>query len=367
MNQVFTPVSIRNVSLKNRIVFAPTSVGRGEAAICKEIAAGGCGLYIMADLSVVPSMMGAPSLDSDRYEAYFKQIIDLCHSHGCKISAQLFHPEYDVAAISLLYRKAREEGSMSPEDVRRALAESTRTYCDQLTADQVRDIIRAFAEAAERAKSFGFDMVQIHGDRLIGSFTSPLFNHRQDEFGAHSVVPEQIVKAVRETVGDFPVDYKLTVRIEEEGLGRGGISQEEVGEFVRKLDACGVDSYHVALANHTDVKDTIPARNHEKLKEEGCFAALALEVKKYTDRPVCTVGKLQHLDKMEALLEQGIEMIGMSRQLVADPAWPKKAEAGDLDSIRYCLYCNQKCLGALKSGASIGCVLRPEAQEKEKR
>lgn len=360
MNQVFTPVSIRNLSLKNRIVFAPTSVGRGEAAISEEIAAGGCGLYIMADLSVVPSMMGAPSLDSDKFEAYFRQIIDMCHKHGCKISAQLFHPEYDVAAISLLYRKAREEGSMSPEDARRALAESTRTYCDQLSADAVKGIIQAFADAAARAKRFGFDMVQIHGDRLIGSFTSPLFNHRQDEFGTHSAVPEQIAKAVRAAVGDFPVDYKLTVRIEEEGLGRGGISQAEIAEFVQKLDACGVDSYHVSLANHTDVKDTIPARNHEKLREEGCFASLALEVKKYTSRPVCTVGKLQHLDKMEALLDQGIDLIGMSRQLVADPAWPKKAEAGDMDSIHYCLYCNQKCLGALKAGASIGCVLRSE-------
>lgn len=357
MNRLFTPVTIRNTELKNRIVFAPTSLGRGEAEVCRQIAEGGCGLYVMADLSVIPSMMGAPSLDTDRFESWFRGIVDICHQHGCKISAQLFHPEYDAAAISLLYRAAREQGTVSPEEARKALQVSTETFCDELTEEKIEEIIGAFAAAAERARRFGFDMVQIHGDRLIGSFTSPIFNHRTDAYGDHIAFPAAVVKAVRQAVGDFPVDYKLTIRMEEEGLGRGGICQAEVEEFVRKLDESGVDSYHVALANHTDVKDTIPARNHEKLPGEGCFTALAQQVRQYTDRPVCTVGKLQHADRMEALLEDGIELIGMSRQLIADPAWPKKTEQGRQDEIRYCLYCNQKCLGALKSGAPVGCVL----------
>lgn len=356
MKQLFSPVSIGTLSLKNRIVFAPTSMGKAGIGAYERIAAGGCGLFILADLSVIPSLLGAPALDSDRQEAFFRQIIDACHKHGCKISAQLFHPEYDTDFIRRLYQRSRTDGSITPEEVRKELAASTRTYCDSLTREEIETITGKFSEAAKRAERFGFDMVQIHGDRLMGSFTSPLFNHRTDEYSSHSFFPGKVFRAVRLAVPGLPLDYKLTIRLEEENLGRGGITLSEVPDFIKMLDGMGADSYHVALANHTNTEDTIPVKNHPRLSQEGCFSQLALEVKKHTSNPVCTVGKLQHLEKMKELLEAGIDLIGMSRQLIADPDWPKKAEASNTSSIHYCLYCNKSCLGSLKTGKAIECV-----------
>lgn len=360
MNKLFTPLQIGPLSLKNRIVFAPTSMGRSGIDAYETIAAGGVGLLVLADLSVTESMLGGPSLDSMEDERWFRQVIAACHKHGCKVSAQLFHPEYDVSYMKKLYEEAVRGGKITPEDARNELARSTGEYCDLLTEEEIETIIRAFGEAAKRAEEIGFDMVQIHGDRLLGSFASPLFNHRNDRYGNHMEVPARAAQAVREAVSSIPVDYKLTIRLDQEKLGRGGISMEEVPEAVARLNACGVDSYHVTLANHTDIEDTIPVRNHPKLPGEGCFAGLAEEVKKYTEKPVCAVGKIQTPAKAEEILSGTVDMIAMSRQLVADPMWPKKVEEGRDGEILYCLYCNKQCVQSLKGGQAIGCVLHTQ-------
>lgn len=361
--KTFTSLQIGSMCLKNRIVFAPTSMGPVGPEAYGEIAAGGAGLIVMADLSVVPSMMGAPGLGTDAGLERFGQIIRLCHEYGCKVSAQIFHPEYDPVLIRGLYLQAVSGNGGSPDEVRRVLAESTREYCDRLAASEVEEIIGAFADAAMRARRAGFDMVQIHGDRLAGSFASPLFNHRADVFGSHIEFPRRVVRAVREAVPDMPVDYKLTVRMEEGKLGRGGISETEVPEFVRVLDDAGVDSYHVSLANHTDVANTIPPANHPLLRGEGCFVGLAKLVKQYTDRPVCAVGKLQDPDKIEEVLQGGLDLAGMSRQLIADSQWVRKVQEGREDEILYCRYCNQKCMGALRGGQAVGCILHSRGKD----
>ena len=354
--RLFTPVQMGNLCLKNRIVFAPTSMGRAGVGAYEQIAAGGTGLLIMADLSVVPSMLGEPGLDSMEHADYYHSVVEACHRYGCKISAQLFHPEYDPVYAKTLYVEARRGQGISPAQARQKIHENSIEYCDKMKPSTVEEIIQKFSEAAKRAKELGFDMVQIHGDRLLGSFTSPLFNHRTDQYGAHLHVPARIVGAVKSAVPDLPIDYKLTIRMEEEGLGRGGIARDEIPEFVQKLDDLGVDGYHVTLANHTDIENTIPRRNHPILAKEGCFAGLAKEVKRHTSKPVCTVGKWQTIDKMEKVLEDGIELVGMSRQLIADPRWPDKVLGGKEDTIIYCRYCNQRCVKSLHNGAPVGCI-----------
>lgn len=172
-----------------------------------------------------------------------------------------------------------------------------------------------------------------------------------------------MVKAVRAAVPEMPLDYKLTIRTEEPKLGRGGALISEVPEFVEVLEAAGVDAFHVAIANHSNIRDTIPAANHPLLQGEGCFTHLGRAVLTMARKPVCIVGKLQHTDAMEALLEEGFAMVGMSRQLVADPEWPNKVQSGQTDSIRYCVYCNSKCVASIMSGQPVSCILWDNANE----
>lgn len=353
MNKLFTPVTLGNVTLKNPIVFAPTSVGREGLDFYEKIAQGGTSLIVLPDVSVVPSMLGAPSLDSMKFADYFRKVLEICHRYGCKVAVQLFHPEYDVAYIGSLYR---QRDKISSDEVHRLLAENMMTYADNLTTQQADEIIEKFVTAARNAQEIGLDMIQIHGDRLVGSFSSALFNHRTDKYAPHTAYAEALVKAVRAAVPEMTLDYKLTIRTESPRLGRGGALLEEVPEFVRVLEVAGVDSFHVAIANHSNIRDTIPAFNHPDLKGEGCFNHLGRAVLSCATKPVCIVGKLQHADAMEKLLEEGFACVGMSRQLVADPYWPLKVSEGRENEILYCTYCNAKCVASIMTGQPVSCV-----------
>ena len=209
MNKLFQPVQVGSLTLKNSIVFAPTSVGREGLDFYEKIAKGGASLIILPDISVIPSMLGAPSLGSLQYADYFRKVVEICHQYDCKVSVQLFHPEYDVDYIGSLYR---QRGKISSDEVHRLLAENMMGYADTLTTEQADAIVEKFAAAARNAREVGVDMIQIHGDRLIGSFSSALFNHRTDRYAPHTAFAEAVVKAVRAAVPEMPLDYKLTIR-----------------------------------------------------------------------------------------------------------------------------------------------------------
>ena len=187
MNKLFQPVQVGSLTLKNSIVFAPTSVGREGLDFYEKIAKGGASLIILPDISVIPSMLGAPSLGSLQYADYFRKVVEICHRYDCKVSVQLFHPEYDVDYIGSLYR---QRGKISSDEVHRLLAENMMAYADTLTTEQADAIVEKFAAAARNAREVGVDMIQIHGDRLIGSFSSALFNHRTDRYAPHTAFAE---------------------------------------------------------------------------------------------------------------------------------------------------------------------------------
>ncbi len=361
MEKLFEPVKLGSAELKNRIVFAPTSLGERGTDFYREIAEGGTGLIILPDVAVQPSMLGAPSLDSEKFFPYFREILEICRKEGCEAAPQLFFQEYDLAYVGGLFRQRM---SLGGDEVRRRMAENVDGYCDSLTTEQAEEIIALFAEAAVNAQAAGFRIVQIHGDRLLGSFSSALFNHRTDRFRERTAFPAQVVRAVKQAAPGLAVDYKLTVRTEDPALGRGGALIGEVPEFVRALEEAGADSFHVAVANHSNLRDTIPSAAHPLLQGEGCFRRLGEAVLACSTKPVCLVGKIQHRDYAEELLQQGFGLVGLSRQLIADPRWPEKVQQGREDQIRYCIYCNRKCVGSIMKNQPVGCILREETEEK---
>lgn len=363
MDRLFAPGKIGSVELKNRIVFAPTSLGERGTDFYREVAEGGAGLVILPDVSAQPSMLGAPSLDSEKFFPYFRQILGICREQGCEAAPQLFFQEYDLEYVGSLFRQRM---SLGGEEVRRRMAENVDTYCDSLTTERTEEIIAMFARAAVNAATAGFRMVQIHGDRLLGSFSSSIFNHRSDRYGELTAFPAAVVRAVKEAAPSLAVDYKLTVRTEEPALGRGGVLIRQVPRFVRALEEAGADGFHVAIANHSNLKDTIPAAGHPLLPGEGCFRRLGEAVLACAVRPVCLVGKIQHAGFAEELLEEGFGFVGLSRQLIADPMWPEKVRTGREDQIRYCTYCNRKCVGGIMRNQPVSCILRESGEQRER-
>lgn len=364
---IFKPIKIRDLEIKNRVVFAPTSMGYDREAYLKkliEIASGEVGLIVIGDISVADSFhKGIPTLSDDVHIDYYKKVTDAVHKYGCKISAQLFHPDYDIDSIKELMKTK----SASREEVREKIKESMYSYINNMSKEKIDDIQNSFVKAAIRAKKAGFDMIQVHGDRLLGSFSSSIFNKRNDEYGGSAEnrvkMSVEVVKKIRSEINDIPIDYKLGIRKENPDLGKGGPCLDEVETFVNLLDEAGVDSFHVAIANHSFIKDTIPANNHPYLKGEGCFLDLAKEVKKHTNKFVCGVGKLQTPEFINNVLENDLDMIALSRQLIADDKWAIKVKEGREQEINYCRFCNVKCTNSLMNGTPFGCILQEKSKD----
>ena len=175
--------------------------------------------------------------------------------------AQLHQPDTDPELMASLMPELRA-GSISMNEVRNRLNQGVGPYITRLPAEQVRDITSSFGEAAVLAVKAGFDLVQIHGDRMCGSFSSAVYNHRQDEYGGSPVKRARFaleaVRAVRTRLPRIPIDYKMAVRQENPHYGNAGAVQEELEVFVPLLEEAGVTSFHVTLANHSRLEDTIP-------------------------------------------------------------------------------------------------------------
>lgn len=228
-------------------------------------------------------------------------------------------------------------------------------------AELLARITAAFGPAAEQAAALGFDMVQVHGDRMCGSFSSAVFNHRTDAYGGSAEnrarFGVEAVTAIRRRLPGLPIDYKLAVRQEHPAYGNAGVTESELPVFVPLLEQAGVTSFHVALADHGDLSDTIPPKSHPVFGGEGCFLPFCDQVRALTRRPVCAVGGLTDPDFMEARLrENRMACAAMSRQLIADPDWPRKVAEGRAADIRRCVRCNQQCLGGMMAHQGVHCI-----------
>lgn len=358
---IFQPRKIGGLTLKNSIVFAPTTMGlpkEEQAEKLRRIAASGVALLVLGDISIEPTFHDTGfHLHTPEGREETAKLVDLLHREGAKVSAQLFGGDYDTREVMTRLKS----GKFTPDEVRAYMNEAVVGYVTDMPEERVEQLIERYASVAKAASEAGFDMLQIHGDRLNGSFSSAVFNHREDRWGGSAEGRAQfacaVVKAVRQAV-DLPIEYKLAVRQSEPKYGNAGVLLEELSAFVPLLEESGVQSFHVSLANHSALMDTIPVRQHPYFKEEGCFLPYADAVRKFTSLPICGVGKLQTPSFIEEALASGrIQFAAMSRQLNADDQWLKKVAEGRESEIRTCIYCNRKCAGALQRHEPFGCVL----------
>lgn len=357
-----SPVDYGGLKLKNRIIFAPTSMGLSQQdwlARLQTIARGGCAMIIVGDVPVLPHGFG-PSLYSKKGFAFYQKAAELVHVKGCLLCAQLHQSDSDFKAL-LRYLPAMLCKKMTADELRTKLNDTAGPMVTKMSRKKIHKITEAFGEAAVLARKAGFDMVQVHGDRMCGSFSSAVFNHRTDEYGGSAEnrarFAVEAVRAVRRRLPYMPIDYKLAVRQTQPAYGRAGVAEEELPVFVPLLEQAGVTSFHVALADHCNLSDTIPPASHPEFGAEGCFLKFCDEVRALTRCPVCGVGGLTDPDFIEAQLAAGrIDCAAMSRQLIADPEWPNKVAAGQIKCIHHCVRCNRQCLGGMLAHRGVHCI-----------
>lgn len=370
-DKINSPMAIRTTTFKNRLVFAPTSMGLPEEEYIKklkEIAEGGTGLITIGDVPVLKHGGFGKSLYSKKGFAFYERVVNTIHDSGSAVCAQLHVSDSDLLGM-IQYIPGVLTGKIPKGELRNLLNDRVSPYISGLSEKKVRDITKAFGTAAILAQKAGFDMIQIHGDRMCGSFSSAVFNTRTDCYGGSAEnrarFAVESVSAVRTALPDMPIEYKLAIRQETPHYGNAGILKEELPIFIPLLEAAGVDCFHVALANHSELTDTIPPFNHPYFQGEGCFLRFCDEVKKYTKLPVCAVGTLSHPAFIEEQIRSGrIEYVAMCRQLIADPQWLMKAIDGKEDKIHYCIKCNKACLGGMQRHEGVHCIFDEKEEVK---
>ena len=210
LTKVFEPGKIGNLELKNRLVVSAMSSHMGnpdgtpnEAVNAYLVAKvkGGWGLVFTEDLGVTKDAGSDPvvgSLWSDDQVPAWTETVRQVHAAGGLMGAQIYHAGRQRSL------KAYDTHPVAPS----ALKEPTEPYVPRaLTVEEIHDLVKAFGEAAARAKRCGFDCVEIHGAHgyLINQFMSTFSNKRTDEYGGTLAnrmrFALEVIAAVREAVG----------------------------------------------------------------------------------------------------------------------------------------------------------------------
>ncbi len=279
--------------------------------------------------------------------AYYQKLAEIVHSYDCRICAQLHQTDSNMLAM-LKYVPGVLTKKISMEELRPLLNAEVAPYISKLSARKIHKIINGFGEAAVLAVKAGFDMVQVHGDRMCGSFSSVIFNHRTDEYGGSAEnrarFAVEAVKAIRSRLPEIPIDYKLAVRQEDPHYGNA-VWWSPSWVFCTAADRCRCDQLPCNAGEPFQSGGHHSPANHPYFKEQGCFLKFCDEVRRYTDKPITGVGGLNQPDFVEQQLANGrITCAAMSRQLLADPEWPNKVASGQIKEIHRCVRCNKNAL-----------------------
>jgi 2,4-dienoyl-CoA reductase-like NADH-dependent reductase (Old Yellow Enzyme family) len=256
---------------------------------------------------------------------------------GAKTGIQLWHGNQVPPGDGASPLPGAETAGPSAQEDRRAL-----------TREEIHFIIQKFGSSAAAAKEAGFDFVEVHGAHgfLPCQFFSGADNLRVDEYGGdlnkRMRFGLELVDCIRREVGkDFPIFY----RIGAEENRPGGITITQSRRFAMELEKVGVDCFDVSIG-WTGGRSASPSRRARM----GSFVPQAQAIKKGVSVPVMAVGRINLPQVAESILREGkADLIGIARQLVADPFWPKKVAEGREAEITPCLSCNA-CFQPMRRG-----------------
>jgi 2,4-dienoyl-CoA reductase-like NADH-dependent reductase (Old Yellow Enzyme family) len=258
MTILFSPLTIRNVTLKNRIVMSPMcqySAADGFANDWHMVhygtrATGGAGLIIQEATAVLPEGRISPGdlgIWSDEHVPSLKKIVDFIHKHGTVAGIQIAHAGRKASCAvpadggKQLDLKNHGWKTVAPGDIP-FLPEDRNP--EPLTAEGIQRVINGFKEASRRSLEAGFRVIEIHAAHgyLIQEFLSPLSNNRNDEYGGpfenRIRLLKEVVSAVKKV---WPEEYPLFVRISSTEWTEGGWTIEESVKLASVLKEMGVD------------------------------------------------------------------------------------------------------------------------------
>ncbi|WP_137158086.1 NADH:flavin oxidoreductase [Rhizobium sp. FKL33] len=355
VDTLFRPLTIKGLTLKNRIVMAPMTrtfspqglPGQNVADYYRRRAEADVGL-ILSEGTVVarPASKNHPNIPNfygDSALVGWKNVIDAVHAAGGRMAPQIWHTGSTIAD-----KDYNPDGIESPS----GLLAPGKPRGKAMTDADIADTIAAFAQAAADAKRLGFDTVEIHGAHgyLIDEFFWAGTNERQDKWGGATIAERsrfavEVTKAVRAAVGaEFPIIFRASQWKQQDFSVRLATTPDELASWLQPLVDAGVDVIHASQRRFWEPE--FPEIDGEKGLN---FAGWA---KKLTGATTISVGSVglsgefiaafggetstpASLDNLIERLERDeFDLIAVGRALLNDPQWVTKVRHGQLDALK---------------------------------
>jgi len=339
VSKLFSPVTVGNLVLRNRIAIAPMcqySAINGEASDWHlihlgHLALSGAGLLFTEATAVNPEGRISPNdlgLWSDQTEAALARVIKSVRQYSAiPIAIQLAHAGRK-ASVRVPWEGGHsiapsEQGgwqTVAPSALPFATNDIPPLALDHAGLQRIKD---DFVATAQRAHRLGMDAIELHAAHgyLLHQFLSPLSNVRNDRYGG---VPEnrmrfplEVFDAVRNAV---PADIPVGVRISATDWVNGGWEIEQSVVFARELQHRGCTFIHVSSGGLSPLQQ-IPA-------EPGFQVPFAARIRSETGMTTLAVGLITEPEQAEAIVASGqSDMVALARGMLYDPRWPWHAAA----------------------------------------
>jgi 2,4-dienoyl-CoA reductase-like NADH-dependent reductase (Old Yellow Enzyme family) len=342
---LFTPMSLRGLTLRNRVVVAPMHQYAAISGFPTDwhlmnagrYAAGGVGLVMMESTKVERrgcGTVGDLGLWDDAFVPHFKRIVDFIHGCGTKAGIQLGHSGRKArtsrpweggkpltaagfAELSAAAGVANDWDAWELVAPSSLPADANAPVPRALTTAEVGEVAQSFGRAAARARAAGFDTVEIHGAHgfLVHEFLSPQANQRTDQYGGSPANRRRFALEVAESVrANWPVDLPVFMRLSVDD--DSGWSPADSVVLARELKAVGVDVIDCSAGG-------ILARPVSSAPiGYGYQVPFAQTLREQAGIQTMAVGLIVHHEHAEAILQEGrADLIAIGREMLYNPNW----------------------------------------------
>jgi 2,4-dienoyl-CoA reductase-like NADH-dependent reductase (Old Yellow Enzyme family) len=348
MSTLFTPITLRDLTLRNRAWVspmcmyacedpaAPGVVGPWHVAHYAQFALGGAGLVLTEATAVLPEGRVTPQdagLWADDHVTAWRTVTGAVHAVGGRIGVQLAHAGRKAGHYRNLPGDADPVGSVPLDDGGWVtLGASDRAFGDYAapraaSGDDLRAVVAAFADAARRAVAAGFDAVELHGAHgyLLHELLSPVTNDRADDWGGSRAGRERLLlDAVRAVRAVLPDAMPLLVRLSVSDVAPGGLEAADSALLAGRLADLGVDLVDCSSGGLVPGADYRPSPGYQVA---GSAAVRAAGV------PTAAVGLIDDPAHAEEVLARGAaDAVLLGRGMLRDPHWARHAAAALADA-----------------------------------
>jgi 2,4-dienoyl-CoA reductase-like NADH-dependent reductase (Old Yellow Enzyme family) len=361
---LFSPIALGPRTARNRVwmtahatefstdgTFADTS-----ADYYAERARGGVAVITMEAMAVHPSTQPRRGVikayDAAVVDSY-RKVADAVHPHGALLMAQLWHRGRQTDGI--ISRLPTWAPSPVPDTVYREIPH-------EMNHQEIDELVAHYGLSARYAVEGGVDGIEVHGlahGYLLGQFLSAATNHRTDEYGGSFEnrlrIVQRIVNEVRQIV---PADRILGIRLNSsDGGAPDSLSNADWVRIATEVESWGVLDY-ISTTQGTYL-DRMQIYGTSAARPAGYEVADTANITRAVSLPVVVVGRITTPELAEDILTSGkAQFVGMTRQLIADPLWPLKAQQGRPDDIRPCVGANW-CVASFARGP-LSCIHNPQ-------